>query len=322
MKRRAAILGATPAMVRWTVLRDCPMRDLDAVPQVGAAARQLGALVEWSRARSENRIHNGICWHENCDVPHPQTDANAEWMGFPESEVFATFGGRAAVETECAACPVNSLAGSGEIAGCHGVIPFSGFQCGLDGNAAPTTLRLGTGRTLLVADLAAWFETAVQSDDVAGFERTFLQTKPRWFGMWSDVRWSLAQREWAAGFFRRKKELLPQGPLGQFAVAVQQAHTGDWQIELQLLPPGFSDGQTWTLQSHCGRCGQTRKDGRNCPTCGEHRAPMPALRKKVLGLRPWLRLADVMGRAAALAGVEAYRKWRADFENGLAHSGE
>jgi hypothetical protein len=115
---------------------------------------------------------------------------------------------------------------------------------------------------------------------------------------------------WASSFFSRISDRLPTIELRHFADAVQRASTADLPICFHSVPPGFSDGQTWTLKSHCGRCAQVRQGRGVCGCCDEYRAPMPEQRKKVLGLRPWLRLTDLLGNAAAASGVSSYRKHR------------
>lgn len=313
MKRQAAITGPTPPMVLWTLLVDCPLRDLTRSPAATAASVQLRGLREWSRARSEGRIRNGICLHENCDsgAGNNTQQIQAEWLGFPEAEPFAVFGGQERVTEICGRCPANVASENGGVAGCWGVIPFASP----DGEKETTELRLGTGQRLVVADLPTWFDRVLGNGNTrAEFRNLFPESSPAWYGIWIGEEWNRVQVEWMAGFLESNQSELPTRELHQFAAAAVSAHIHKLRLCYDRVPAGCADTVDWHLQPHCGRCGWLHNSRQPCPCCGETRAPMPEQRKKVMGLRPWLRMAQLYGPEASSRIVEEFQQTRGNHE--------
>lgn len=306
MKRQAAITGPTPPMIQWTLMVDCTVRDLTKMPPAIAASRQLRGLLEWSRAKSERRIRNGICLHENCDSKSESESGKMpnEWMGFPEAEPFTVFGGQLRVLETCGNCPANVC--GNDVAGCWGVIPFAGPDWDCD---QVKELHLGTGQRLAVTDLPGWFERLLERNDLkTRFNDLFPVTSPRWYGIWIGSEWSPEQVDWMAEFLESNRAEIPTEEISRLAAATVAAREHRLRICFDRMAAGNSDSVAWTLQLHCGRCGWPQNTRSHCACCGEHRAPMPEQRKKVMGLRPWLRLDQLYGPDEAARIVEDYQQ--------------
>lgn len=305
-------------MIRWTVVRDCGLRDLGRRPLAEHAARQLQGLAEWSRARREGLCHQGWClqpqpvpsqavegrqaFATDQATPEGTGSDDRRWLGFREDEVFAVFGGIPAVQAACHACPANMRAADGDVAGCWGTLAFwpggGSSPARTFGNQAlpPDELRLGTGQTVEISDLAVWFEAELDSNPgwAAGFRGTFPATKPRWYGLWTGAEWKREQLEWLAGFGGAEGGLRGSAGWKRMVSAAAAALRKGLAFCYDRVPPGVSDGTCWRLASHCRVCAWPRAEGGTCPCCGDAQAVVPARSRRVLGLRPWLDLSRLV----------------------------
>jgi len=90
--------------------------------------------------------------------------------------------------------------------------------------------------------------------------------------------------------------------MARLADAVQRCLGHKLELRTQLVPAGHSDGVWWRTLPQCQHCGVTRsvttQPGR-CPICGTTTPPIAARKHRVLGNRPYLNLAGVIGDEAA-----------------------
>ena len=63
MKRSVAIIGPTPAFVRWAIWHPCDLRPLEERRFIDQCFRTLRGIRAYSVAKAEGRIHDGFCLH-------------------------------------------------------------------------------------------------------------------------------------------------------------------------------------------------------------------------------------------------------------------
>ena len=115
MKRNAAIIGPTPAFLRWAINLACPLREIELDNLPSSTFRQLRSLSEWSAATVEGRVMDGVAFH-------PDTASEGTLLGFPVDEIADAFGGKDFVESSCTGCPANTSNEVGGFAGCFGLV--------------------------------------------------------------------------------------------------------------------------------------------------------------------------------------------------------
>lgn len=313
MKRSAAILGPTPPFLRWTIAAPCPFRNLEAKNQTNAAFRELRSLRAIAVGEIEDRIVDGICIHPDAAIGEI-ADAN----GFPIGEVYAAFGGQEDAEHACRECPANVPISSGELsgdpqhskAGCFGWVPF-----GESSDSSPGFMRLleCVESSEQSASIVEQFEASfadVRRTLPKQIADSFLKTSPAWFGAW------------ASGTFSREQLIL----LGHICTnvdcdsiawrrldrAVQVCcENPSLELHVDLTPAGFSDGKLWTIDASCATCGVTSPDS-TCKVCGSKAAPLRQRSTKVLGFRPYLKLASILGEDATATIVSRFHQIKAD----------
>ena len=124
LKRQAAIVGATPPLLRWTIARPCELKDEVACQNPDAAFRQLRNLRTLSVARVDQRIVDGFA------LMPPEENANSKIVrGFPVNEILELSGGGDRVADACGRCQANvsldrRIDGEHGWAGCFGWLPF------------------------------------------------------------------------------------------------------------------------------------------------------------------------------------------------------
>lgn len=320
-KRRAAIVGPTPETLYWALEHRCPWRTPDGKVPAIKAFQELRALRELSRARRECRITEGIALHSSA-----LEGRGAPILGFLVGDIEQAYGGRAAIDQACGACPANTDRGIGGWAGCHGWLPLL---------RANTQAENAGGATQLTERIPELVDEVVSQLDLGeDYERLFLATQPRWYGLWCASPWSTNQAELGLRIMAeilRHLELKDEPSRQQFEAwegwtglaglrrlvgAAGLAVSSGIPLHFELVPPGFSDGTTWHLPARCGRCRVVR-DEAVCRCCGIRGNLQAPTRRKVLGLRPYLDLAGVIGRDRAKAAVENLRAaadWGSDRE--------
>ncbi len=273
MKRQVAIIGPTPEFVRWSVRHNCPMRADTDIASVDGTEKRLRALHTAGLAVQTGIVHEGIA---------VRRDQNGDWLGFRIDDVFGCWGGYESVQSLCAICPANlpqskNLDGGnprGMVAGCFGWLTTDGDQ-------------------------NDWRRAVEQS--WPGDSRSFsIRTNPHWYSLWADRTLSEGRIEHAIDLFRNVSD---SGPLQlrpaamNFRDMLENCHRHGLNIDVELVPAGFSDGITWTIGRHCDRCRAPFDDSwKGCRVCQKQGGSHPEIKKRVLGLRPWVSLTRVIGK--------------------------
>ena len=97
--------------------------------------------------------------------------------------------------------------------------------------------------------------------------------------------------------------------------SVKQAADFELSIHFELLPAGYSNSLTWEISGHCRVCKFPKPTG-PCPACGDTTASIPKKKCKVLGLRPYLRLVELVGEQRS---KELLARYLAKFQSDDAH---
>ena len=301
MKRSVAVLGETPAFLRWAIEQDCGLRDLDVENLADATFRQLRTVRELSLGIEERRVLKGYCLSRDCADAEVRPE---DVLGFPAQEVFDVFGDANEISALCSQCPANCFTDqrgvgrhsdafddqsqiSAAWAGCFGWLPTD-----LNYSFDPS-LRLEptTGN-----DLVRLINEGAQRAgfSLSGAARNAQPFYALWQTPWLDGgRLDLTRQV----FSDAAMQVGHHQALTNFAVACQIAYERQLRLFVELVPPGVSDGLHWRRNGACSRCGcdgQQRGAKRVCPGCGTD-APIGHFRKsKVLGRRPYLTLVKIL----------------------------
>ena len=308
MKRQVAITGATPPLLRWAIAQACPLRDDEPVKSLpDATFRELRSLRAAAVGESESRTSDGICLH-------PDSISADSSLGFPVDEVFDTYGGEDFVTHSCLSCPANvpldgTNASELDKAGCFGWLTF-GTPAESGSNPFLKLMRCQSNSPNADFSVVEKFQRAAASR-IDAIQQQFLPTSPLWFGVWS------------AGILSGPKLELVEKIIGDVELestgwhrlchAIRRCRENDLALHTELVPAGFSEGGVWTLQACCAHCGIGRDDSLEsvCPCCDSKNRPLRSRRSKVLGLRPYLDLVNIVGEANFQQLISRFRE-RAD----------
>ena len=277
MKRAAAIIGPTPSFVRWALRYNCDFRQLDCDNLPYDTFRQLRSIRELSNCRTQSRIIDGYCIH-----PEFNRDPKSA-RGFPASEIFDLFGSEQTIENNCGGSKANCTANDDREtwAGCFGWF----FSQRTKGN---------------------WIE---KFEEAAECDLSALPEASRiWFRVWQIREWNELRLVQLLGLLDQiLGDPCDDNEMLQFHAAVKTSLDHGIPLETELVPRGNSDGVSWTTEPRCSKCScEMEPDSRSCDECGERGSPLPAQKKKVLGLRPYMLLKDLVGEAATLALIEKF----------------
>ncbi|MDG1873231.1 MAG: hypothetical protein P8J27_04930 [Mariniblastus sp.] len=296
MKRSVAILGHTPQFVRWAIRKACPLRELSE-KLADDSFRQLRGLRALSVGRVEGRVIKGVCIH-----PSASLESIDEARGFFASEVLEAHGDEHYVDGCCRRCPANAMEhfAPGVWAGCYGWLPANN-EFRFDG------MTEADGNSEGVEDANANNSSFVRMVDWAidrlglapEADQLFQVTAPRWYGIWQNSSLSPAQVSLLRKVFDRIVGQFPSpsDDLVHFQIALKLCDENQLALDCELIPPGFSDGRTWTIQHCCPDCSlaSTEAGEQTCSACGRLGSPLEVRRNKVLGLRPYVFLKGVIG---------------------------
>jgi len=307
LKRSVAVLGPTPQFVRWAIEQPCVLRDFDPDNLPDQSFRQLRNLREYSIGLIEDRVFEDICIH-----PLSSSTNVEECRGFFGDEVLTPHGGEDAVKAQCGSCPANALSVSRpeSWAGCYGWLPvLVGFGRGSSSVSESNPAPGGSVEPRQI-DIVEQFENATAAAELlAEFRQAFDETTPRWYGVWQSTTLALNQIKvlWKV-FDAIVNQILSEAitpdeiddaaDLIQFRDALRCCLDSELTIQVELIPPGHSDGRKWTIFAHCPDCKMKLTEQANqqrCDSCGRYGNPHGQRKSKVLGLRPYVRLAGVMG---------------------------
>lgn len=297
MKRAAAVIGPTPPFIRWALETACPL-----IRSVGTASakrhpaqtawRQLRGIKEVSQAIAAGRSHAGYCFA-------PQSTAD-QVVAVRIDEVTAPLGGTARVEQACRACPANPSAALGQWAACTGLLPL----VSPGETVEQTKAAWGLKRAAIEQRAVSVEQRAVSVGQRAVSGSDSSRPAASWYQCWSGP--SLGRTAIASArqklidvedlFREQSKEL------AELLAALELAEQGGLNLWIEPVPAGSSDGQAWLLPAHCRCCGaewSTQAVGGTCPACGRSGSYQAPRRLKVLGLRPFLQLSQVLGDSVA-----------------------
>ncbi len=265
MKRQVAITGPTPEFLRWSIRQLCPLRADTDLASVDQTEKRLRAIRAAGTARQAESVYEGIACRR----------IDGQWKGFRIEEVFGLWDGEAVVQEMCGSCPANVGPADVPLAGCHGWL-----------------------RPIDDQPWSRHIEDTLHESLRLNIEQHFLPTRPVWYGLWA--RGELNSRQ--LSILHQVFSCLDKSDVGRYeevtalcrAIDVCLAH--GQLLDVELIPAGHSDGLTWTIQPHCDRCKAafgTEQSG--CRVCGKAGRGHPEIKRKVLGLRPWVDLSQVIG---------------------------
>jgi hypothetical protein len=266
VKRQVAILGPTPEFVRWSIRQTCPLRQDTDLASVDQTEKRLQAVREAGLATARGEVYEGIAIRR----------MQGRLRGFRVHEVFEMFGGEDRVRECCGGCLAQVPGPEDEpsLAGCFGWLP----------------------RTCNGDDLGQRMQATLDANRRKQFADMFLETNPVWYGLWAagslqDRRLRLVS-EWFRQAGRSAK--LPPSAI-RFSTVLQVCLDRQMTLDVELIPPGHSDGLDWTIGPHCPACKAPFGDGQTgCRVCGKSGQGHPRIRRKVRGLRPWVDLRRVL----------------------------
>lgn len=299
MKRAAAILGATPPFIRWAIEAACPFLRLESPAAASrhpaqSRWRQLRGLKEASLGIAQGRTHAGFCF---------STQATAEKiLGVRIEEVTAPLGGSQRVAQACRQCRANPNPLSNAWAPCTGLLPLS--------EPGPTWEETASRWQRERDELSRLIAELVHSGRLG----EPLHGPLTWSSIWRGP--SLEGHSLTVA--HQTLTLLASqfssatADYQELADALQQASANRLKVWIESVPAGWSDGQRWRLPAHCSGCGApwTRSAGGRCMECGAESSFQAERRLKVLGLRPFVQLAEVLGEPAARQLFLEYRSRR------------
>lgn len=304
MKRSAAIIGKTPAFLRWAIERECPFRSKAPRNVADAAFKDVRSLRAISVAELEHRIVDGVCLHPDAAGPDFKNT-----MGFPIDEVYAAFGSIEKVNSTCGSCPANVPTSRHELeseailtkAGCFGWLPFGDIET----NGTNGFMRLMEHYESSDEEhddrIIEKFEVAFEKSASAN---SFGKTAPAWYGIWSQRVFTGANLE---KLFEISDKIQSESlPWQRLAAAVNVAMKEKLTLHVDITPPGFSDGIAWKTEGQCAACLAAFTQS-PCVICGSNAAPLKPRKMKVLGLRPYLKLVSIYGDEETSRLVNAYR---------------
>ncbi len=276
--------GPTPEFVRWALEQPCSLRTNARWKEPEHTERQLRPIREYSLAKEEGRIFEGICVEPSVTVER-KLDQNA--TGFRAREVLETYGGLEAVESTCAACPANLPTRYGQgLVGCHG--------------------------WLEVDSLGKRFHEVM--DDVVSrrclsgvFSNRFLKTTPWWYGLWVN---SPIQPNEAKIAMQLLEEVASRGfwqVLDGLVSALRASATKQVPIHVQLSPRGHADNDGWLVFAHCPRCKAELSDTPHiCRTCGRNGQAIAPRLRNTRGSRPFWKLGRFLGGNEVIPFLQRY----------------
>ncbi len=88
--------------------------------------------------------------------------------------------------------------------------------------------------------------------------------------------------------------------LTHFVEALSICQKNQWDLKLQFVPQGFSDGHDWWIAPHCNRChGPMAEQSTKCLVCGYESGPVPGRKRRIMGWAPYMPLDALLGSQAA-----------------------
>ena len=134
-----------------------------------------------------------------------------------------------------------------------------------------------------------------------------VSTNPVWYGLWTESVPERRRLELMHDLLQPLDDVSSNGSLAKFLQAVEICLTNRLELHVELVPPGVSDGITWTIEAHCSNCKAVRKqDGKVCDVCRTTSGVLAQRKGRVLGLRPYLNLQTIVGGQRSKELVTAF----------------
>lgn len=259
-----------------------------------AAYHALRPLKEIASARQEGRQDDNLVYLlPQSAIPGA---TRKQTLAFFVDEVTESFGGLAKATLACHDCP-NNTAGNDRLAGC------TGFVIAGDLEQLSQQTRELESRELPLSP-PRWQAQSTVPETWDKLLRRYLPESnhepPRARLAWYElVRTSLIDST------LRISAVAPAdvpAPLQELEQTLQRwvAGPNQFQLHLEHIPRGFSDGHQWWLGPHCSRCHfPLTEDSRHCPQCHHNSAPVPVSRRRVMGWNPYWPLTALVDPASA-----------------------
>ncbi len=310
MKRSVAVLGATPAFIRWAVEYSCDLRDVDVPNLADGTFRQLRSLRELSAGIEEGRVIDGFCL--SADTASSDSSAITGALGFPTDEVFDVFGDAGSISASCHHCPANSALPEVPLvghqtrwAGCFGWLATD-----LNYSFDPSVKLVTNARPNLIARINEICRRDSLAADFGG------PTKSQPFYSFWQHRWLEPDvlEPMTRVFELAAREVQSHQELTLFAAACRRAVESQLRMFVELVPRGFSDGIHWRRNPSCMRCGldvaPDEERSHLCPGCGTDSPVGNSRKSKVLGRRPYLQLEKILSTTGTEELLTRYRDGR------------
>jgi len=307
MKRSVAILGPTPAFIRWAIEHPCELRDIEVDNLADGTFRQLRAVRELSNGYEQGRVFDGFCLAaDTAKAAKAHTASAQEALAFPIDEVVDLFGDAESISQLCHQCPANSALPAAPIAGnqTHWAGCFGWLVTDLNFSFDPAD----EVETMQDSDLIRRINDVCQHEAFAKlFQAAAIArnapTKAQPFYTFWQSKWVDAELLplMASVFGEAARTVGQHVELNRFAAACQRAAEHKLRLFVELVPRGDSDGVHWRRNAACTRCGfdvmPSEERANLCPGCGTD-APVGHFRKsRVLGRRPFLHLEKIISSA-------------------------
>ncbi len=276
--QNSRLQGPTPEFVRWSIDFACPIREPIETMLVDRTQRYL-----WSLAAIGLCLKEGNVIDEICLVP-PESEAEPA-RGCFVHEVAAFYGGLEFCQKQCGACSAN--------------IPA---QDNASESINSSTLAGCFGWLIRTEDLVQRLDEIIaRHREEISSRGDFRPTHPAWYGLWSADKLEGKSLELLSGIFDQLVENATATPDWQrFQKALVHCRDRNLPLSLQLVPAGRAEGTDWTIGPYCPDCRSPVGVGiQRCNGCGRVGHGHPAVRRKVMGRRPFSPLDSLVGAARA-----------------------
>lgn len=223
-------MADTTQNIKWALKRSCPMRHGENWADPDVTFRQLKEVNAYSWALKNDRVLNDVCITlESRGRKHQPP----ELYGFLISATFAQFGGTSAVENACQNCEANVQ-----------TRPVKNYQLA------------GCAGSFYVFPSDEQLEKIIQENHLEDeFKNSFLQTSPKWFGLWTESPLNETQLSCLHTILSQLS--VPEKneqDVERFIKAIETAIQQGLELHVSMNPRGHLDLGLYTVWSHCPRC--------------------------------------------------------------------
>ncbi len=269
VNRLTQLRGPTPEFVRWSIDRNCQLRKPIESYSPDKVERYLKPVTAVGQCLSLGHVIDDVCIAAGSSSAEPA-------RGCFLHEVTDFYGGLAFCQSECGTCPANisnDLTSPNSLAGCHGWLAR-------DDEA--------------VRQLTTLIEA--RRDEFLSL-KVFRDTHPAWYGLWAGTKLESGTLDFVGRLF---DQMINVGNFPadwrRFQAATVVCRSEALPLSVQFVPAGRATGVEWTVGPYCPDCRGPMEVGvRLCEICRRHGHSHPAVRRKVLGHRPFLQLDSLVG---------------------------